>query len=83
MATVFYENHRQDVPVHHNMLLYVTAWVREVELRRAMVEKLRCLEIELQSSPLKYLMLTKIQHSFFVSLRFLGNLICFDDNKHT
>lgn len=37
-AVVFYENKQHDLPSNHNRLLYITASVNEVELKRAMLD---------------------------------------------
>lgn len=37
-ALVFYENTRRDVPIQHNQPLYVTARVRDTEMRRVLID---------------------------------------------
>lgn len=37
-ALVFYENNRRDILTQHNKPLYITAEVRDVELRRVLVD---------------------------------------------
>lgn len=37
-ALVFYENNCNDIPTQHNRLLYITAKVRDVKLRRVLLD---------------------------------------------
>lgn len=37
-ALVFYENTRRDVPMQHNRPLYVTARMRDIEMRRVLID---------------------------------------------